>query len=35
MLTYLRRLRGFGITPKPQPQIVITVRLRGWLVIMP
>lgn len=35
MLATLRRLHGFGITRKPQPHIVITIPLRGWLVIFP
>lgn len=36
MLAYLHRLHGFGIDPKPpQPHIVITVQIRGWLVIFP
>ena len=35
-IAYLRRLRGFGITRKPpQPHIVITIQLRGWMVIFP
>ena len=35
-IAYLRRLSGFGITRKsPQPQIVVTIQLRGWMVIFP
>ena len=36
MIAYLRRFSGFGITRQPpQPHIVITIQLRGWMVIFP
>ena len=32
----MQRSSGFGITRKPpQPHIVITIQLRGWMVIFP
>ena len=36
MFACLRRFSGFGVNPKPpKPHIVITIQLRGWIVIFP